>query len=172
MVVRNITTNKNCGNSNKLFHRLRNLVAIHGLPIAMVVRNITTQQHCGNNFKQQQHCSIWLQEHQTVATPINTNATKCHHGNIINQQQHFKKRVAIGLTSCNAEHKNCNALFLWQHSFLLPPFQTNVAKHTPIMTQFMVMQMTVAIWSKSYSGRWPRTLFACLWELRVDFCRL
>ena len=92
MVVRNVTTNKNCGNSNKLLHRLRNLVAIHGLPIAMVVRNITTQQLCGNNFKQQQQCSFWLQQHQTVATPISTNATKCHHGNIINQQQHFSKK--------------------------------------------------------------------------------
>jgi hypothetical protein len=52
MVVRNITTNKNYGNSDKLLHRFRNLVAIHGLPIAMVMRNITTQQQCGNNFKQ------------------------------------------------------------------------------------------------------------------------
>jgi hypothetical protein len=52
MVMRHITTKQNCGNSNKLLHRLRNLVAIHGLPIAMVVRNITTTQNCGNNFKQ------------------------------------------------------------------------------------------------------------------------
>jgi hypothetical protein len=52
MVMRNITTNKNYGNINELLHHLRNLVAIHGLPIAMVVRNITTQQHRGNNFKQ------------------------------------------------------------------------------------------------------------------------
>jgi len=53
----------------------------------------------------------------------------------------FQKRVAIGLTSCNAKHKNCNALFLWQHYPLLSSFWTNVAKHTPITTQFMVMQM-------------------------------
>ena len=85
MVMKNITTNKNYDNNNKLLHRLRNLVIIHGLPIAMVMRNITTQQYCGNNFEQWQHCSIWLQEHQTVATLVNTNATKCHHGNIINQ---------------------------------------------------------------------------------------
>jgi hypothetical protein len=31
----------------------------------------------------------------------------------------FQKMVAIGLTSCNAEHKNYNTLFLWQHS---PPY--------------------------------------------------
>jgi hypothetical protein len=79
MGIRNITTNKNYGNTNMLLHRLRNLVAIHGLPIARVMRNITTQQYYGNNFKQYQHCSIWLQEHQIVATSINTNATKCHH---------------------------------------------------------------------------------------------
>jgi hypothetical protein len=52
MVVRNITTNKNCGNSNKLLHRLIHLVAIHGVPITMVMRNITTQQYCCNNFKE------------------------------------------------------------------------------------------------------------------------
>jgi hypothetical protein len=28
----------------------------------------------------------------------------------------FQKMVDIGLTSCNAERKNCNALFLWQHN--------------------------------------------------------
>jgi len=52
MVVKNIATKQNCGNNNKLLHRLGNLVAIHSLPIAMVVRNITTQQYCANNFKQ------------------------------------------------------------------------------------------------------------------------
>ena len=52
MAVINITTKQNCGNSNKLLHHLENLVAIHGLPIAMVVGNIATQQHCVNNFKQ------------------------------------------------------------------------------------------------------------------------
>ena len=98
MAVINITTKQNCANSNKLLHRLISLVAIHGLPIAMVMRNTTTQQHGGNNFKQQQQCSIWLQEHQTVAMPINTNATKYHHGNIINQQQCFKKK------SCYRSH--------------------------------------------------------------------
>jgi hypothetical protein len=83
-VVINITTNKNGGNRNKLLHRLGNLVAIHSLPFAMVVRNITTQQHCGNNVKQWQHYSIWLQGHQSVAMPISTNATQCHHDNILN----------------------------------------------------------------------------------------
>ena len=53
----------------------------------------------------------------------------------------FQKRVDIGLSSCNAERKNYNALFLWQHSPSLPPFQTNVAKHTSVTTQFVVMQM-------------------------------
>jgi hypothetical protein len=37
----------------------------------------------------------------------------------------FQKRVAIGLTSCNAERKNCNALFLWQQS---PPIATFLEK--------------------------------------------
>jgi predicted thioredoxin/glutaredoxin len=50
MVVRNITTKQNCGNNNILLHRLRNLVAIHGLPIAMVTY-ITTKQNCGNSNK-------------------------------------------------------------------------------------------------------------------------
>jgi uncharacterized membrane protein len=53
----------------------------------------------------------------------------------------FQKMVDIGLTSCNAERKNCNALFLWQHNPHIATFLTNVAKHTTIITQFVVMQM-------------------------------
>jgi hypothetical protein len=37
----------------------------------------------------------------------------------------FQKRVVIGLTFCNAECKNCNALFLWQHG---PPIATFLEK--------------------------------------------
>ena len=142
MVVRNITTNKNYGNSNKLLHRLRNLVAIHGLPIAMVVRNITTQQHCGNNFKQQQHCYIWLQEHQAVVTPINTNATKCHHGNILNLQQHFSKKGLLYVSPLTTANVN-NAMHYFCGNTIpyLTHFWTNIAKHTPITIQFVVMQI-------------------------------
>jgi predicted thioredoxin/glutaredoxin len=51
MVMINITTKQNCGNSNKLLHRLGNLITIHGLAIAMVMINITTNQNCGNRNK-------------------------------------------------------------------------------------------------------------------------
>jgi hypothetical protein len=35
---------------------------------------------------------------------------------ILTYSNAFQKRIAIGLTSCNTEHKYCNVLFLWQHS--------------------------------------------------------
>jgi len=56
----------------------------------------------------------------------------------------FQKNVAIGLTFCNSERKYCNALFFGNTVPLLPPFWTNVAKHTPITTQFAVMQMALS----------------------------
>ena len=141
MVVRNITTNKNCGNSNKLLHRFRNLVAIHSLHIAMVVRTITTQQHCGNNFKQYNTvlfgCKSTRQlQRQSILMQLNVILAI-----LLTNSNTFQKKVAIGLTSCNAERKNYNALFLWQHSPPIATFWTNVAKHTPIITQFVVMQM-------------------------------
>jgi hypothetical protein len=66
-----------------------------------------------------------LQEHQTVATPINTNATKSIMAILLTNSNTFQKMVAIGLTSCNAERKKCNAPFLWQHS---PPIATFLDK--------------------------------------------
>jgi hypothetical protein len=43
----------------------------------------------------------------------------------------FLKRVAIGLTSCNAERKNCNALFLWQHNPSIATFLDKCCKTHP-----------------------------------------
>jgi hypothetical protein len=43
----------------------------------------------------------------------------------------FQKRVAIGLTSCNAEHKNYNTLFLWQHSPPIATFSDKCCKTHP-----------------------------------------
>jgi uncharacterized membrane protein len=53
----------------------------------------------------------------------------------------FQKRVVIGLTSCNPNVKIAMHYFCGNTVPLLPPFWTNVAKHTPITTQFVVMQM-------------------------------
>ena len=152
MVMRNITTNKNCGNSNKLLHRFRNLVAIHSLPIAMVVRTITTQQHCGKNFKQ-----------------YNTVLFCCKSTRQVQRQSILMQLnviMAILLTNSNTFQVSPLAtpnIKIAMHYFcgntipLLPPFQTNVLKHTPITTQFVVMQMVssgnrVEI-QKRYSGR-------------------
>jgi hypothetical protein len=84
MVVINITTKQNCGNNNKLLHRLENLLGIHNLPIAMVMTNIQPNNTVAVLLTNSNTILYSCKSPRQLQMPINTNATKCHHDNIFN----------------------------------------------------------------------------------------
>jgi hypothetical protein len=170
MVVRNITTNKNCGNSNNLLHRLRHLVAIHiyllqwswqilqpNNTVAIISSNSNTVLFGYKSTKQLQCQSILMQLNVIMAILITNSNT-------------FQKSVAICLTSCNAERKNCNALFLWQHSPFIATFLDKCCKTRPLLQHnlWWCKWHQVAIGSKSSS---VPNIFKRLLIFNYKFCQ-